>query len=236
MHTRFNNFFWNLIDLVYPPTCAGCQTAGMRWCLDCQQQTTHIQPPICQICGQTINQGTICKRCATSTPAYKAIRSWAEFGGPIRDALHELKYEKNIGLGNALAVHLEELLQDQNWAITLIVPVPLGKQRLKQRGYNQADLLAKPLAATTRIPYNPKCLIRQRETRSQVELSRKERQANLKGAFLANQKVVRGKAVLIIDDVTTSGSTLNACAAALREAGANSAFGLTIARAVLDSN
>jgi len=115
--------------------------------------------------------------------------------------------------------------------VNIIVPVPLGVARRKERGYNQASLLAKPLALCFNIPYQEKALFRIRETESQVSLSREQRQQNVSEAFQAKSQLVRGKRVLVIDDVTTSGSTLDACADALLKADADRVYGLTLARA-----
>ena len=205
----------------------------MRWCVNCQEQTQKIQPPICEICGQPIPAGDLCPRCRQTRPRITAIRSWAEFGGPIRNALHALKYRKNIGLGIALSQHLESLLLELNWQIDLVAPVPLGQARQRERGYNQADLLAKPLAFRLQLPYQPQVLVRARETRSQVDLSLAERRQNVRDAFQAAPRLINGKTVLVIDDVTTTGSTLDSCADALLKAGAKSVYGLTIARATL---
>jgi ComF family protein len=141
-----------------------------------------------------------------------------------------LKYNRNIGLGEALAQHLVTLFRQYNWAIDLVIPVPLGKERQKQRGYNQAALLAQPFSHELRLPYSPRFLRRIKETRSQVELSFTERQDNVKNAFQAAGRDLQGKQVLIIDDVTTSGSTINACAEALMKAGTKAVYGLTVAR------
>jgi ComF family protein len=123
-------------------------------------------------------------------------------------------------------------MSSYSWVIDIVIPVPLGSQRERQRGYNQAALIALPLALKLQLPYNPRILKRIRETQSQVELSLKERQINLEGAFHAQRQPIDGKQILIIDDVTTSGSTLNACAEALIEVGAKAVYGLTIAQAV----
>ena len=206
----------------------------MRWCQDCIENTKILRPPVCSICGQPIPVDDLCNRCIASIPHYEAVRSWAEFGGPLRNALHDLKYRKNLGLGESLALHLKDLLEQNQWNVDLIAPVPLGKKRKKQRGYNQAALIAEPLALTLQLPYNPQILIRSRETQSQVDLSLAERRSNLDGAFQANNKAVSNKRILIIDDVATSGSTMDACAEALTKAGATAVFGLTVARAVLN--
>jgi ComF family protein len=143
-----------------------------------------------------------------------------------------LKYQRDIGLAEALSKHLIELYNDLKWEIDLVTPVPLGSKRARERGYNQSGLLARPLAYAIHKPYQPKLLLRTRETRSQVGLSAKERQQNVEGAFTANVSKVQEKVVLVIDDVMTTGSTINACAQALRKAGASAVYGLTLARAV----
>ncbi len=123
-------------------------------------------------------------------------------------------------------------LEEASWAVDLVIPVPLSPGRSVERGYNQAALLARPLALFTGLDYRPKGLVRCRETRSQVGLSLSERRLNVAGAFQANPSMVSGRSVLSVDDVTTSGTTLQACAEALLAAGAKNVFALTLARAV----
>ena len=235
MKYQFHSLFWYLIDLLFPPSCGGCQVAGVRWCENCQQVTVKIVPPICKICGQVTANNPICPRCIAIPPHYEAVRAWAEYDGPIRNAILDLKFRKNIGLGASLAQHLIDLFKQYNWPIDIVLPVPLGKQRLKQRGYNQAALLAQPLAFELQLPYNTRILNRVRETKSQTELSFAERLENVKDAFLATNDEIPDKRILLIDDVTTSGSTMNACANALMKAGSKAVYGLTLARPVLDS-
>lgn len=179
-----------------------------------------------------MSQAGVCGRCRETPPKYAALRSWAEFADPVRRALHELKYKKNVGLGEALSRAMIICLRSQNWEIDLVMPVPLGNQRAIERGYNQAALLARPLAFGLGLAYNPQALNRARETRSQVGLSATERRQNVDGAFVARPELVAGKNVLVVDDVTTTGSTLNACAEALSLAGARKTYGITLARAV----
>jgi ComF family protein len=169
-------------------------------------------------------------------PNYKAVRAWAEFNGPIRNAIHDLKYRKNIVLGATFAQYLVQLFRLYTWPIDIVVPVPLGRERQKQRGYNQAALLAQPLAQELHLLYNPNIVRRIKETQSQVDLSFTERQNNVKDAFQATRHDIQGKSILIIDDVTTSGSTINACADALMRVGSKSVFGLTVARPVYNFN
>jgi ComF family protein len=123
-------------------------------------------------------------------------------------------------------------LKNLAWQIDVIIPVPLGVARQKERGYNQAALIARPVALGTGRSYRPKALSRVRETKTQVGLSIEERRKNVGGAFKAERQRVVDKNVLLIDDVLTTGSTMEACAAALIEAGAGKVYGLTLARAL----
>lgn len=232
--------FWRALDLLFPPTCGGCQCTGLRWCDACQQQITRIPDPICQRCGDSLSKAEValqpstlyCRACQMHPPEYQALRSYGVFHGSLREALHRLKYQRDIGLGEALSKHLIELYNDLNWEIDLVTPVPLSPKRTRERGYNQSGLLARPLAYAIQKPFQPNVLQRCRETRSQVGLSAKERQLNVEDAFTANAGKVKEKVVLVIDDVTTTGSTINACTQALRKAGASAVYGITLARAL----
>jgi competence protein ComFC len=141
-----------------------------------------------------------------------------------------LKYRRDLGLGEVLSGPLIQMLDESTWPLDLIIPVPLGVARLKERGYNQSGLIARPLARETGLRYSPRALARVRETRSQVGLSLDQRKENVRGAFQASSNLVAGKNVLIVDDVMTTGSTLEACAVALLQAGAMQVYGLTLAR------
>jgi ComF family protein len=116
--------------------------------------------------------------------------------------------------------------------VDLVVPVPVSLSRRSERGYNQAALLARPIALFYGLDYRPKALMKLRETRSQVGLTVEERKANVDDAFFGEQRIVKGKNILVVDDVTTSGATLNACAHVLRNAGAEEVYCLTLARAL----
>jgi ComF family protein len=160
------------------------------------------------------------------------MRSWLVFEGPIRHSLHNLKYRRNMALGDALARPLAEYVRTLSWPVDLVVPVPLGKLRTKERGYNQIGLVAMPLAAVNQWRYASRALTRSRETKSQVGLTITERKLNVSGAFRAEEALVSGATILLIDDVATTGATLSACAAALLDARAESVYALTLARAL----
>jgi competence protein ComFC len=229
------NLLWCAIDWLYPPTCGGCNRPGERWCLDCQQ-AEQITSPVCPLCGDIQNSQQVCQQCQAVPPTYRVLRSWGKYHGSLQNAVQRLKYKSDIGMGEALSKHLIDLYNDLKWEVDLVAAVPLSRSRLKERGYNQADLLARPLAYTIQKPYQPVILSRKRETRSQVGLNAPQRHANVKDAFEAVEKQVRGKVILIVDDVTTTGSTISACAQALNLAGASAVYGLTLARAVLQAD
>lgn len=230
---RLLQVFWAGIDLLLPPSCGGCGAHGVRWCISCQESAQKIEIPVCDRCGQSQSRPGWCKRCEESPPSFQKLRSWATFSGPLRKALHRLKYRRDLGLGEALAYHLVECYRLLGWQVDLVAPVPLGVARRKERGYNQVAYLAYPMAIIAGLPYSARALRRIRETRSQVGLTVEERRDNVTGAFFAFQSRVSGADVLVVDDVVTSGATMNACAAALLDAGANAVYGLTLARAVL---
>ncbi len=233
---RAYQFIWKALDWLYPPECGGCGQPGSRWCENCSATAQVITPPICPICGNPSQIDQVCPRCLASPPAYTALRAYAVFQGSLRQAVHGLKYRRNLGLGEALAQPVIETLQMLNWPLDIVTSVPLGLVRFRERGYNQATLLARPIAYSMGLPFSEQVLSRTRETPSQVGLTVMERQANMVDAFQAAGKSVRGKNILVVDDVATSGATLNACARALLEGGASQVYGFSLARAVFKPN
>jgi len=143
-----------------------------------------------------------------------------------------MKYKGNLPLGEALALQMFDFVKSLRWDIDLLIPVPLGKKRLQERGYNQVALVAQPLAYRTGIPYLPQALWKARETRSQVGLNAGQRQKNVQNAYQADPRGVARKSILLMDDVSTTGSTISACTEALLSAGARDVYGITIARAL----
>jgi ComF family protein len=185
---------------------------------------------VCEICGLPQDSDGICKTCRAERPHFRALRAWTVFEDPVRKALHRLKYYRNFSLGDALAGQIADFAKGLNWPTDILLPIPLGRQRMKERGYNQSAMIAEPLAMALGIEFAPKALVRRKETRSQVGLSKQERQKNVLGAFQAAG--VSGKIVLVLDDVSTTGSTLSSSAEALLSAGAKDVYALTVARAL----
>lgn len=199
----------------------------------CQSRVPRIIKPFCEKCGIPVSEKEIvCEKCKSKPPVYRMMRSWAVFDSPIQNALHTLKYRQNVGVGDAIAVQMTDFLKALNWDVDLLIPVPLGKNRLKERGYNQVGLVARPLAYEVGLKYATDILWKSRETRSQVGLSISQRRDNVHNAYQANPEAVKRKSILLMDDVATTGSTIQSCAETLLSAGAREVYAITIARAL----
>ncbi len=198
-----------ILDLIFPPRCAGCGKVGDYFCRDCRHL---VRKP--NLADRTY---PLC------------VVSAGIFEEPLRSAVHALKYRKQRPLAEILADLM--IANGLDWEPDLIIPVPLHPSRLRERGFNQAELLAQHIGAATNVTVNSQALSRVRETRSQVGLSWRERQDNVKDAFEAKPELVIGKRVLLIDDVITTGATLGACANALLKAGAAEVRAMTLAAA-----
>jgi len=221
---------WIGLDLLFPPECGGCGKLGTRWCDTCQSSLKLLNGIVCDVCGLPQDKPGVCSTCLANRPRFHSLRAWTVFEKPIQPALHKLKYRRDFSMGDAIAAAMLPFVQSLNWNIDLVIPIPLGKQRMHERGYNQVAMIAKPLAMGLGLQYSPHALARRKETRSQVGLSREERQKNVHDAFQASG--VQGKIALIMDDVSTTGSTLSSGAEALYAAGAKEVYALTVARAL----
>jgi ComF family protein len=217
------------LDLFFPPRCVQCHSVGRSICGTCLAQIEWIGTPLCRVCGQPMAQND--SHTCVDPHLLRWVRSAAVYSGPMRRAIHALKYSSDrilaLFLVDIAFPHFESFSMD----FDCILPVPLGPLREKKRGYNQSVLLAEALSFKTKIPVNTKCLIRCRETKSQVGLSQDERRQNVNRAFSASS--VTAIKVLLVDDVCTTGATLQSCAETLRSAGAESVAGFTLARAML---
>ncbi len=199
--------------------------------MDCQQRVKILDGILCEICGLPLAKAGICDTCCADRPHFLALRAWAVFEKPVQTALHKLKYRRDISMGDSLASHMLPFVRELNWPIDMIVPIPLGKQRRRERGYNQVGMIAKPLAMALNVQYAPDELMRRKETRTQVGLTKVERRENVHDAFQAGAGV-KGKTVLVMDDVSTTGSTLSSSAGTLYSSGAKDVYALTVARAL----
>ena len=221
------------LDILFPRWCVGCGREGDLLCHWCRRSLPGITPPLCPRCGRPQASGVLCPGCISWQAQVDGIRSPFQFDGVVRQAIHQLKY-KNL---RALAIPLAGLLRDYLAAnpvpAEVLVPVPLHPKRLRERGYNQSSLLVRELGRLTGLPVVSDCLMRQRHTPPQVRTSTvDERRRNLANAFACRDHRLQGRQILLVDDVATSGATVDACAAALKAAGAASVWALVLAREI----
>lgn len=238
--TQFRKLSGAVTDLLFPPRCVACQAWGAPFCDGCAQQVEPVPRPRCHHCGRPQRKSIrTCVQCQqVSESALTLTRSAALHTHPLREAIHAFKYENRPELAPLLARYLvtvfrSDLRAHLSQPIDLVVPVPLHEQRLRERGYNQAELLASALARAEHLALGGDCLLRIRSTATQVGMTASQRQQNVAYAFRATD-YVQGRTVLLIDDVCTTGSTLRSCASALAEAGARTVYALSLATPTLD--
>jgi len=189
--------------------------------------------PLCPKCGRPQASGILCPSCWQLQTEIDGIRSPYRFDEVIRKAIHQLKYHNLKAISFCLAELLADYLQSNPLPGEAIVPVPLHPRRLRERGYNQSSLLARELGKLANLPVIEDCLIRVKEAQPQVKASNvEERRRNVIDAFMCQNENVSDKQIILIDDVCTSGATLESCALALKSKGASSVWGLTLAREI----
>ncbi len=233
-YTLFQKSSQLLLDFLLPPSCVSCKTAESWLCQSCLNQIPFITPPICERCGTSASNVHTCQECKNNPLHYiDGIRSVSFFDkNPMHTAIHFLKYRNHKAVASILAQMLVDTYRRHQLKATVILPVPLHISRFRERGYNQSALLAVSMGNMLGLPVNTTTLQRTRPTQSQTKLQAAERQKNVAGAFKCNNnEALSGQTVLLIDDVCTTGSTLDACAAALKQSNVVSVWGLTLARA-----
>lgn len=238
-----------LLDLLFPPLCHVCKAfipaAGandrsprLLICAECLQKIPFLVSPLCTVCGAPFatEEGSdhTCGACLTHTP-FHTCRSATILDGPVQELIHRFKYGGRVHLGHPLglltAARLEGFLTQV--APDCIVPAPLHRKRVRQRGYNQSQLIGEVLGRTLKVPQEVGNLRRLRWTEPQTGLDASDRVSNVKGAFaVRDPKRLKGKRVLLVDDVLTTGSTVRACVDALREADVAAIAAVTVARGV----
>lgn len=226
----------SLFDLLLPPKCVHCKAAGSWFCQSCLERIPFITGTICHHCGTPLPDGAtrFCRQCRDyALNAIDGIRSAAPFvDNPLRSAIHDFKYNNHRALTPALGEILVASYRRHQLEVEVIVPVPLHELKLKERGYNQSELLARQLGQALNLPVNVTTLRRARKTESQMTLKADERLKNVANAFSCADRNLDRRHVLLVDDVCTTGSTLDACAVALKAGGAASVWGLTLAKAL----
>jgi ComF family protein len=229
-------------DLILPPTCPGCHAAVADFdalCARCWSEIRFIEPPVCPVYGTPfaydLGEGMVSAEALADPPPFRRARTAAIYGDVARRLVHQLKYHDRPHLAQLLATAMRRAGQLLLSECSLIVPVPLYRWRLWQRRFNQSAALAAGLSALSGVGYEPFVLERRRSTRHQVGLSAIQREENVRGAFAVPDQMrsrIAGKAVLLVDDVYTSGATAKAATRALLRGGAAAVDVLTFARVV----
>lgn len=231
------NILW---DIIFPEhACSLCLKKGrfssrFPWCDECQQAIENAKTglPICEGCGKYLEQGEqYCNDCRTEPPLFKIARAVGPYEDErFRKAVKVFKFLCRKYMGIKMGKMMAEVVKKEPryWPIDLLVPVPASPGSLKQRGFNQAEVLARQIGKVIRVPMNPGLLCRVKETPSQRELTKIEREQNLLCAFkVTDPAKITGKNILLVDDVYTTGSTIKECTRTLLEGGAESVAVIT---------
>jgi ComF family protein len=244
-----DRFDW-LVDWLYPPRCRACAARiigrdAEYFCSGCWAKIQPVAHPLCKLCGRPFPDAAgddhTCAVCLARPPAFTRAQAWACYPReeteehPLRQAVQKFKYGRKVSLGKPLGRIMvggcREFLA--GCQADIIIPVPLHPRRLRWRGFNQSVLLAQQLSRGYAIPVDPFLLRRVKETVPQTQLEEQERRRNVRGAFaLAPGGSVHKRNVLLVDDVYTSGATVNECSRTLKKCGARQVFVVTLARAV----
>ena len=241
-----------LLNIVLPPLCHICRIVTTtatdnndKICTSCTDDMEPMAGPLCRVCGAAFHsisdnntyekaEGRLCGECILTPPSFERALSALAYRGPLRTAIHRFKYNGETRLAKVLGALMVtgaplNVLETNN--IDMVMPIPLHRKRLRERGFNQSLLLAGIVARAAGATVDHKSLRRVRHTTPQIELSGKERAMNVRGAFEVSSRVtLKAKTVLIIDDVYTTGSTIGECAKILKKEGAR-VIALTLARA-----
>ena len=213
-----------------PPRCGGCRRVGSWLCLSCLRAIRRLEEPLCARCGVEVDSPRRECGCRSRLPSLTRLRSAVAYEGPAERAIHRFKYEGWRRLAASLALLLAERLVVEGVSGRWVVAVPLHPSRLRERGFNQADLLAEELRKRLRAAQPPGELVRTRPTPPQVGQDRRSRHENVRDAFIWHGSHLGGEALIVVDDVATTGATLDACAAALRRCGSGPVTGVSVAR------
>lgn len=230
-----------IADWFYPRICPGCgqvsDRSGRHLCWGCLSRIELYTHSLCERCGcfaeGQVAHGFICGACKGARPAFDRARAAGRFAGVLRELVHQFKYGQALWLRQDLLDLLHGCLMAHfaQEAVDVVLPVPLHPVRERERSYNQAALLAQGLAQRIGRRYDARALVRMRQTETQTQLDAAHRRMNMLGAFsVARPAWVTRRNVLLVDDVMTTGATLNECARMLKKAGARTVWAVTVGR------
>lgn len=233
MLPQLSKFKGAALNLLFPQKCLGCGKEGDLLCQICKKHLPHIVSPICPKCGRPQASDILCPDCISNKRTIDGIRSPLRFQGLAREAIHQFKYKNLRSLAQPLSTFLIEYLIQNPLPFNVVVPVPLHLRRLRERGYNQSRLLTLELSRQLNVPLVDDSLVRVKYLSPQAKTScLEERLANVKQAFVIRDSRLQHEKVLLVDDVSTSGATLEACASVLKSGGADSVWAITVAREI----
>jgi len=211
----------SLFTFFLPPACACCRRSGPIFCAECKSAVRWLEQPLCRRCGQPqVQLQSRCIACWYEPLPLEQLRAATLYADPVKRVIQRMKYEGLFALAQPLAELMADAWPKWSFSFDLAVPIPLHPDRLRQRGFNQSELLLEGLASRFNWSMEPAAIRRNRSTRPQVELNARERWENVHGAFIADPGHVARRRILLVDDVSTSGATLAAAAEALFNAGA----------------
>lgn len=227
-----------ILDLLFPKFCISCGKEGSYLCQDCFSLIDILERQYCPFCPQpkVVLDGKTCNFCKRSKSLNGLYCAASYNNFIVKKLINQFKYEPYIKelskpLSSLIVVHLINLDKVENFQDYILVPIPLHKKKLKKRGFNQAGEIAKELSENLKIPVFNDALIKIKQTPAQVELKKEEREENIKGVFLCQKpELVVGKKIFLIDDIFTTGSTMEQGARLLKEAGAKEVWGIVVAR------
>lgn len=235
------------IDLLFPPRCGACDRfletgEGRGICAACRSGFREVESPICTHCGVPLFTGPpedrLCEACLRKPPAFEGCRALFVYQGPLLHVIHRFKYAGKAHLADALGPRFGRFSRQglPGGLRAVVMPVPLSPRRLRERGFNQSLLLARYVARERTWSLDYLSLRRIQDTPPQAALRKEARRTNVRGAFAVRDPAgVRERDIVLVDDVSTTGSTLDACSRALRRAGARRVFCLVLARAPIHS-
>lgn len=230
-------YFSAFIDLLFPKLCLYCRNRfhepKSQLCKACRETLEYLTDGICQVCG-TPMQSSECQSCQSYDYNFDKARSVFKFTPVVQASIHRLKYHGTVGISSFLASYAVDYLRSVNpfENIDIVAPVPLHSTRQRERGFNQAEKLSRHIAAGMNYEHKPKLLLRKRFTQTQTRLSKAEREKNVSAAFGINPKYnISDKSILLVDDVFTTGSTVNAISKLLKTNNVSQIYILTIAHA-----
>jgi len=226
----------DLLDFIFPGYCYTCNLSlpspDKYLCSRCLEKLPVLPTPFCSFCKTFLNNLPIDHNCKTYLHSVYSLWTYAE---GVETLIHKFKYEGKVGLGKRLGQFLAQQLSTQSfWTeIETIIPVPLHPSRKRERGYNQAEVLAQSIAGCTEVELVSDALRRCRNTKDQTRLSAVERKENVKDAFQVSERIdLTRMTIMLVDDVITTGATLNECAKTLKQNGAKEVYASTLAVAV----